>query len=461
MNNCFYLLRIIFCFFLCPASLILAYQEKIAIIGAGYVGLVTGACLAELGYQITCVDIDEKKINDLNLGVIPIFEPGLCEMIAKNRQNRKLSFSSNIDTTIDEAQIIIITVGTPMDSTGNVDLSSLEKVAKTIESHLATYKIICIKSSVPPGTNEIIKKQIQQSCGHKNFDVISNPEFLREGSAINDFFDKNPVVLGSDSNKAFEIMETIYRPLLNKGRELIKTNFVTAELIKYGWNTFSTMKISYVNTLADICEKINADIYSLIFGMSFSDNLLPIRNIKPGPGIGGSCLLKDTNAFALFARKVGIDLDMATTALKSNIDHKQNIWNEFYNLMQNNLTQKTVAVLGLSFKANTNDIRSSPAITFITNLLAHGALVKAYDPQAIEQMKMLFPEITYCQSAYQALESADALLLLTDWDEFKVLDFTIIASIMKHAIVMDTRNIWDPVALKKAGFKFKNLGRIS
>lgn len=443
----------------CPYS-ITTHPQKIAIIGTGYVGLVSGACLASMGHTVTCIDTDQEKIESLKLGKVTLYEPNLTDIIAHNVQAQRLSFCSNIQQAMSDAAIIIIAVGTPADYTGDIDLSALQNAVETVAHHLTTYKVICIKSTVPPGTNEAMKLLVTHHCNHSNFDVVSNPEFLREGCAISDFFQKNPIVLGSDSDKALEIMEQVYQPLCKSGRELIKTNFPTAELIKYAWNAFSTIKISYVNELSLLCNKLGADAYKVIFGMSFSDDLLPMRNIQPGPGIGGSCLPKDTRGFASFAEKNDLTLGILEAAIQADYHHKQRMRSEFFNLLDNKIAHKKIALLGLSFKANTDDIRSSPAIMFIENLLAANAHISVYDPKAMNNMQKLFPDITYCSSAYEAVDDADALLLLTDWDEFKALDIKHIANIMKQPIVMDTRNMWSPNLLKDAGFIFKNLGRI-
>lgn len=435
--------------------------QKIAMVGgAGYVGLVSGSGLASIGHFVTCVDINSEKIEALNCGSIPIYEPNLKEIITQNVQEKRLSFSSNVEAAIKNADIIMIAVDTPMDSSGKADLSALNKALAMIGILLTDYKIICIKSTVPVGTNQAVKKIIKQCCGHENFDVIANPEFLREGCALSDFFEKNPIVLGGDSEKALKSMEALYQPLLDKGRTLIKTNFATAELIKYAWNAFSSIKVSFVNELSHMCNKVNADIASLIFGMSFSDELLPVRNVIPGAGIGGSCLPKDCRAFVAFGEEIGAELEILKASIQSDLHHKQKIIAELYNLMDNKPERKKVTILGLSFKANTDDIRSSPAIMIIAKLLADGAHVVVYDPQAMEQMKKLFPEVTYCDTAYQAVRDADVLLMLTDWDEFKTLDFRYIAGLMKQQKVMDTKNMWSPLELKSAGFIFKNLGKI-
>ncbi len=278
-------------------------SHNIAIIGSGYVGLVSGCSLASIGNIVTCVDNNQEKIDTLNRATSPMYEPYLDDMISQNVQEKRLSFSTHVEEAIQKAQIIFIVVGTPMDDTGQTDLSALDATLKTIGAHLTDYKIICIKSTVPVGTNETAKKTLKQYCGHENFDIVSNPEFLREGSAFTDFFEKNPIVLGSNSDAALDCMVTIYKPLIDKGRILIKTNFATAELIKYAWNAFSAIKIAYVNELSRLCTKVDAHMNDLIFGMSFSDDLLPMRNIKPGLVLVGHAYQKIQERLCLLQKQ--------------------------------------------------------------------------------------------------------------------------------------------------------------
>lgn len=435
--------------------------QQVSIIGSGYVGLVAGAGLAEIGHNVVCIDSDHEKITKLQQGIIPIYEPDLQELIIKHLHSHKLSFSTNSEQSIKDAEIIIITVGTPIDHNDQVDISALNNVIMTIGKNLASYKIICIKSTVPIGTCQDAQVTLQKLCGHHNFAVVSNPEFLREGSALYDFFEKNPIVLGSDSEYALNIMEELYKPLIADGRTLIKTNFATSEAIKYAWNAFSTIKIAYTNELSHLCNTVGADIFTLMLGVSFSEKLLPIGTVKPGPGIGGSCLPKDTKAFVSFAKKHNLDFDIVQSAINANSNHTQKILNSLYALLDNTVAQKTVAILGLAFKPNTDDIRSSPAIYAIKKLLCDGAIVKAYDPYAQKNMQILIPEALYCSSVNQAIKDADALILITDWEEFKTIDLQTIANLMKQKIIIDTRNMWNPQDLNRHGFTYHNLGRIN
>lgn len=432
----------------------------VAIIGTGYVGIVSGSSLAELGHNVTCADIDQEKINQLNQGIMPLFEPGIKELVEKNINDKRLHFSSDLDTTISGADIVIIAVGTPMSDDGDADLSALMSVVKSIAKNLKSYKIICTKSTVPIGTNKKLKQMLcEMSNASDSFDVVSNPEFLREGSALQDFLFNNPIVIGSDSEKALAVMEHLYKPLVDNGTTLIKTNnFANAETIKYAWNAYSAIKILYVDQLSRLCSAVDANIETVTEGMSFSEKLLPIHCVKPGPGIGGSCLPKDTAALIAMSKKLDVEMSIVAEARRVNENHRIAIINDFENMLNDAIDGKKIAILGLSFKANTDDVRYSAAIDISRELLSRGACIYAYDPQAMNNMKKLIPEIHYCSSAAEALMSADALLLLTDWDEFKNLDLSHVAKIMAHPILMDTRNMFDPKELKRLNFNFKNLG---
>jgi UDPglucose 6-dehydrogenase len=434
-------------------------SQNVTVLGVGYVGLVSGVGLASLGHNVICADVDQEKIHKLNQGLMPIFEPGIKELVVKLSETGRLSFSSDVATAIRASNIIIIAVGTPMDDNGDANLSALMAVADSIIKNLNGYKIICTKSTVPIGTNNRLKSLlIDALCCDALFDVVSNPEFLREGSALQDFFHKNPVVIGSDSEKALTIMENLYRPLIDSGIVLIKTDLASAETIKYAWNAYSAIKIAYVNQLSHLCNAVGANILTVVQGMSFSEKLLPVHMLKPGPGFGGSCLPKDTAALVAMGKKLGVDVNIVSAARLANDAHKKKIAHEFYELLEKSVAGKKIAVLGLSFKANTDDIRYSAAIDILKMLVADGAFVYAYDPQAMNNMKSLIPEVFYCSSAEEALRGADGVLLLTEWDEFKDLDLEKVANIMSHKVVMDARNVWDPIRLRALQFTFKNLG---
>lgn len=436
--------------------------KHVAILGAGYVGLVSGAGLADVGHMITCVDIDAGKIQSLNQGILPLYEPGMQEIVSRNISAGRLAFSSDINKAIQDAEIVIIAVGTPMSENGEADLSAYRAAAGVIAKNLNGYKVICSKSTVPIGTNKALKVMLEERCAQGSFDIVSNPEFLREGSALDDFFSLNPIVLGSDSEKGLTVMEELYQPLLSRGTELIKTDFNTAETIKYAWNGYSATKITYVNELAHLCNAVQADIATVILGMSYSEKLLPVSALRPGPGIGGSCLPKDTQALLCMSNACGVDLKVVAASIEANKAQKQKVISTLYGLLDNNVRGKTIAILGLSFKANTDDIRYSPAIDAINKLTGDGAIVHACDPKAIENMKRLFPQsgvMKYYNNVDDAVQNADALLLLTDWDMFKKIDLAYVSTIMRQRIIMDARNIWAPTVLREHGFVYGNLGK--
>lgn len=450
--------------YLCPLNIDSIKKTEhplnVAVLGTGYVGLVSGAGLATLGHHVTCTDIDQEKITKLNQCIMPIFEPELRELVEKNFSEKRLLFSPDLDKTITEADIIIIAVGTPMNDHGDADLSALMSVAQSIKKNINGYKIICTKSTVPIGTNRKLKLLLSEDrSGVGAFDIVSNPEFLREGSALQDFFCSNPIVIGSDSEKALLVMENLYKPLIDNETKLIKTNtFSSAETIKYAWNAYSTIKISYINQLAHLCNAVDANIATVIEGMSFSEKLLPLHCVKPGPGIGGSCLPKDTAALVSMSKELGVDMSIVSEARRANEMHKKTILNDFFTLFGSPVKDKKIAILGLSFKANTDDIRYSPAIDIAKELLNRGARVYAYDPQAMNNMSKIAPTIHYCSSTEEALTNAEAFFLLTDWNEFKQIDLDHVAKIMARRVVMDMRNVFDPEKLTKLNFTFKNLG---
>ncbi|KKQ48959.1 MAG: UDP-glucose 6-dehydrogenase [candidate division TM6 bacterium GW2011_GWF2_38_10] len=435
--------------------------QNIAIVGSGYVGIVSGAGLAELGHNVVCLDIDEKKINTLNQGKMPIYEPGLEELVLKNIDNKQLYFSSDIESNLRNASIIIIAVGTPMGDDGNANLSALWAVVDSIAKVLkpGNHKLVCIKSTVPIKTHNKVQQRLSTLVEPgASYNIISNPEFLREGSAINDFFFQNPIVLGGDNEKALECMVSIYEPLIKNGSLLIKTDNASAEMIKYAWNAYSAIKISYINQLSLLCNKVDANIVSVIQGIAQSEKLLPISKVRPGPGFGGSCLPKDTAAFAVLAQHWGIDLSLVKEARNANVIHKQNIVESFIDLCSGSVKDKKIGILGLAFKANTDDIRYSPALDIIPQLLQEGALIYAYDPKAMDNMKKELPSIQYAQDVYGVIDNADALLVLTEWDEFKHIDIEYIKDHMKNAVLMDTRNVFDGKLLSIHGIFHKSLG---
>lgn len=433
----------------------------ITIIGTGYVGLISGAGLAACGHNVICVDIIQEKVEKLRQGIMPIYEPGLQEIVLDQMKGNRLSFTTDSKPAIAQADVIIIAVDTPMGEDGKADLRALTAVAKNIGAHLDGFTVICTKSTVPIGTNAVVRDLVASTnTSNSPFAIVSNPEFLREGSAISDLFERNPIVVGSDSIEAHQIMQAVYQPIIDQGADFIATNPASAEIIKYAWNTFLGVRIAYVNELADLCNAANADIFQVVHGMSLGEKVYPTKKLRPGPGIGGSCLPKDTQALVCKADDLGIDLQMVKAFVSSNKKQKRNVIQHIYDLLDGNVEGKTVALLGLAFKANTDDIRYSTAIPVINKLLADGARVKAYDPAAMPNMQQLFPDVHYCSTITEALTDADAVALITEWDEFKKLDLAQVAQLVHSRNIFDGRNLWDPKALKSLGFNYHNLGRV-
>lgn len=434
-------------------------ELNITVIGTGYVGLVTGTCLAEFGNDVLCVDINKKKIDDLNQGIIPIFEPGLDVLVARNMQQQRLTFSDDIVTAIEQAGVIFIAVGTPMSESGAADLSAVQAVIRTIAAHTKSFKVIVTKSTVPIGTGAWIN-QTMLDCGvpADMFAIVSNPEFLREGSAVHDFLYPDRVVIGTASAKADMIMRRVYSHLVDHDVAYVATNVVTAESIKYASNAFLATKISFINEVANLCDLTGADVQTLAYAVGL-DKRINRYFLNPGPGFGGSCFPKDTEELLHTSRKHGIEIHTVQAALKANEIQKEVPVKKLLTLMNDSIAGKTVAVLGLAFKANTDDVRYSPAIPAINKLLSLGAQVRAYDPQAMSQMKEECPTITYCDSLENAIYGADAVIVMTEWDEFKNMNLAHIGSLLNQRILVDARNILDPHLLHANGFIFDNIGR--
>lgn len=434
----------------------------ITIVGTGYVGLVTGAGLAEIGNRVTCADIAQDKIEALRQGVIPIYEPGLEELVARNVQAGRLDFTSNVDEAIEQADVIFTAVGTPMGEDGSADLKAVKMVAENVAAHMNKYKIICTKSTVPVGTGAWVR-QLLEAKGVKSdmFDVVSNPEFLREGSAVGDFLHPDRIVIGTESDKAQEIMASIYAPMVESGIQILFTNIPTSETIKYASNAFLATKISFINEIANFCKAVGANVYEVAKGMGM-DKRIGALFLNPGPGFGGSCFPKDCHALVYMADKNKIPVRVIKAALKAN-EYQKTLAVKKLKRMIGSLEGKTVAILGLAFKSNTDDVRYSPAISAIKALLDQGAKVIGYDPAAQKTMQFVFPlgTIEYAQTAYQALENADACLIMTEWPEFKNLDLGLMSNIMKQRVLVDMRGLIDPEKAQEQGFKFFGFGRMS
>src|SRR3989338_7276950 len=428
---------------------------KIAVVGAGYVGLVTGACFAELGNDVVCVDIEEDKIKNLNNNIIPIFEPGLEELLIKNRKKGKISFTTDLKKSIKESDIIFICVGTPPKKNGEADLSYVEDVARTIADVMDSYKIIVEKSTVPVETGEKVAKSIRAYNAHKvDFDVVSNPEFLREGSAVNDFMHPDRIVIGCESERAKDIMKKLYSPLK---APIIFTDIKSAEIIKHASNSFLAAKISFINAIASICEAAGADVEKVAEGMGY-DKRIGRSFLDAGIGYGGFCFPKDAEAFIRISEKFGYDFSL----LKAVQEINNNQRNHFVSKIEKALwivKGKTIGILGLAFKPNTDDMRFAPSVDIITELQKEGAKIKAYDPKAMEKSKGILKNIEYCSNTYDAAKDADALVIVTEWDEFKEIDMKRIKSLMKHPLIIDGRNIYRLEDMKNDGFTYISIGR--
>ncbi len=440
------------------------HENTITIIGTGYVGLVTGAGLAELGNTIICADIDSDKIFRLQQGKIPIYEPGLEKLVSHNVTANRLFFTDNIAQAIQEASIIFVAVNTPMSEDGAADLTAIRSVVQSIAQHINNYKIIVIKSTVPIGTGQQVRAMLeQQGVAPALFDIVSNPEFLREGCAVNDFLKPDRLVIGTESDKALTAICKVYEPLITRGTPHVLTNTVTAEITKYAANAFLATKISFINEIANLCDFVEADTQTVALALGLDNRINP-KFLKFGPGFGGSCFPKDTEALLYTAQQHGINLYTVTAAIQANKVQQKKPAEKLFKLMKNyfpdeNLAGKTVAILGLAFKANTDDIRYSPAIKTISLLLQQGINIKAYDPAAMQHMQQLFPTITYCPSLYEAVTDADAIIVMTEWDEFKQLDIDRITKLMKNHILVDARNILNPIMLKQKGFLCDTIGQ--
>jgi UDPglucose 6-dehydrogenase len=431
----------------------------IGIIGTGYVGLVTGACFAEFGLFVTCVDRDAKKIMSLKKGKVPFYEPGLNELLKRNIEQGRLVFTTRIEDAVKSSLVLFISVGTPRRGDGSADLRYVKKVAGDIAQSIDGYKVIVMKSTVPVGTGEKIKKIISKNLKEQtDFDIVSNPEFLREGSAIEDFMRPNRVVIGARSQQAVAIMRDLYKPLYLIETPFVVTNIETAELIKYASNSFLATKISFINEMAGLCEKIGADIHIVAKGMGL-DNRIGSKFLHPGPGYGGSCLPKDTNALLKLAEQHDIELGVVKAATKANERQREFMLKKIKDAMGGRLKGKTIAMLGLSFKPNTDDVREAPALSIIQKLITEKAHVRVYDPVSMKETQKVIPEIKYCKDSYDAVKGAHALVIMTEWNQFRNLDLDRIRKLLKEPYFFDLRNVYEPDKLKAKSFKYFCVGR--
>ena len=435
---------------------------KIAVIGTGYVGLVSGTCFSELGVRVSCLDIDQKKINNLNKGILPIWEPGLKDMVDDNMRKGLLSFTSDYAEALKDAEAAFICVGTPPDEDGSADLQYVLAVAREIGRNINDYIVVVTKSTVPIGTSKKVRNAVAEELAARNidikFDVASNPEFLKEGSAIADFMKPDRVVVGVDSEEAKELMTRLYRPMLLNNFRVIFTDIPSAEMIKYAANSMLATRISFMNDLANLCELVGADINMVRKGIG-SDTRIGSKFLYPGCGYGGSCFPKDVKALIKTASDYGYSLEILKSVENVNERQKETLYNKVYKHFNGDLKGKKIAMWGLAFKPNTDDMREAPALVLAEKFTSMGAQIYAYDPVAMEEAKRRLGDmITLCKSPYEATENADALLLVTEWSEFRVLDYKQLEK-MKQKLIFDGRNIYDPAEVRKFGFKYFGIGR--
>ena len=431
----------------------------IAVIGTGYVGLVTGAGLADFGNDVICVDVDVRKIDALKNGVIPIYEPGLDTLVSKNVGEGRLRFTTDLADAIRSSRAIFIAVGTPPKPDGSADLRYVEEVAHSIAEYMDGPKLVITKSTVPIGTGRLIEQIIEShQTGHKA-SIVSNPEFLREGSAIEDFMKPDRVVIGASDSEAAEMMKEIYSPLHSLEIPFVVTNVESSELIKYAANGFLAVKITFINEIAQICEKVGANVQDVAIGMGLDSRIGP-KFLQAGPGYGGSCFPKDTSAMADISRRHGYDFQIIEAVLRVNEAVKLRMIDKIVAALGGDVSGKTIAMLGLAFKPETDDMRDSPTIPIIKGLQERGAIVRAYDPQAIGNARAFFSDVTYCEDAYATAEGAHALVLATEWNEFRALNFDRIRKALREPVIIDLRNVYDPVRMAGLGFKYTSVGRV-
>jgi UDPglucose 6-dehydrogenase len=436
---------------------------KIAVVGTGYVGLVTGTCFAESGVSVTCIDKDKSKIKQLNEGSVPIYEPGLEIMIKHNAEKKRLFFTSDLKEGIKGAEVIFIAVGTPPGEDGSADLRHVIEVAEEIGSTINTYTVVVTKSTVPVGTSEKIRKAIHNQLSRRKskvaFDVASNPEFLKEGAAVDDFLKPERIVIGIDNDRSAEIMKRLYMPFVLNNHPILFMDIASAEITKYAANAMLATRISFINEIANLCDILGADINNVRKGIG-SDSRIGSKFLYPGTGYGGSCFPKDVKAIIRTAHSHGYELNVIKAVEKANEYQKNVIFSKMVKLFRNSFRNRTIGIWGLSFKPKTDDIRESSSIYLIEKLLKEGAKVRAYDPAAMgETKKILGKKILFAADPYEALKGADAMVLMTEWSEFHLPDFRKMAEIMKAKVIFDGRNIYNPEEIRKMGFKYFGIGR--
>tara|TARA_B100000497_G_scaffold125947_1_gene163550 strand:+ start:19779 stop:21077 length:1299 start_codon:yes stop_codon:yes gene_type:complete len=431
---------------------------KIAVIGTGYVGLVTGTCLAETGNEVICVDIDKNKVEKMRSGVVPIYEPYLDILFERNIKAGRLNFTTSLEEGLSFGEIIFLALPTPEDEDGSADLSYVLGVADEIGKKITDYKVIVDKSTVPVGTAEKVKHSIAKNASC-DFDVVSNPEFLREGYAVDDFLKPERIVIGSSSEKAIKLMQRIYKPFVRSGNPIIIMDEKSAELTKYAANAFLATKITFMNEIANYCEKVGADVDKVRIGMG-TDSRIGKRFLFPGIGYGGSCFPKDVKALQKAGRDESYDFKILDSVIEVNEKQKTILFPKIQNFFNGDLSNKKLAVWGLAFKPETDDVREAPAIYLIEKLLNKGASLSVYDPEAMPNIKKQFGEtLNYCNSMYEALENADALIICTEWSIFRTPDFNKVKQLLKQSIIFDGRNLYDVEEIKKEGFIYSSIGR--
>src|SRR3989344_5238036 len=427
---------------------------NVVVVGTGYVGLVAGTCLAELGNEVTCIDIDKSKISNLNKGLIPIFEPGLSELVKRNSKAKRLFFSTDLIPALEKAEVVFIAVGTPEKEDGSADLKYVYSVAESIGKNMKNYLVIVNKSTVPVGTGEKVKKIIKESQKREiPFDVVSNPEILREGEAVNDFLIPNRIVIGVESDKAKKVMEEIYKGIARTDKPILFTDIKSAEMIKYASNSMLATRISFMNEVAALCEKVGADVKVVAKGMGL-DNRIGPRFLQAGAGYGGSCFPKDVQAFIKTAEDNELDFKILKAVEEVNGEQKKSLLPKIKKLIPD-LKGKQIAVWGLAFKPKTDDMREAPSVVLINQLLAEGAMIKAFDPEAQQNaLKIFGKKIDFASNPYEALNNSDALVIVTEWNEFRNLDKNKMKALLNSPNIVDGRNVYDPSEMKNLGFNY-------
>jgi len=428
------------------------------VIGTGYVGLVTGACFAEFGVEVTCVDVDESKIERLKNGIIPIYEPGLDTIVEKNAAAGRLHFTTDIADAVKGAAVVFLAVGTPPKADGSPDMSYYQQAAKDVAESINGYKVLVTKSTVPVGTGKWLREFVSANLKSKtDFGVASNPEFLREGAAIQDFMRPDRVVIGSNEPEAIEVMKELYRPLYLIETPIVITSLEAAELIKYAANAFLATKITFINEIANLCDAIGCDVHDVARGMGM-DNRIGRKFLHPGPGYGGSCFPKDTRALTTVADQFGVETRIVDAVIDANERQREAMIPKIEKLV-GDLSGKRIGMLGLSFKPETDDMRESPAIDIVNSLVAKGSIVKAFDPVAMEEAKHCLPNIEYAEDEYDAIRDADVLVIVTEWNQFRALDMDKVKSLLKSPKIADLRNIYEPEDMRELGFEYVGVGR--